>query len=161
MSWNPDPGSWAVDSLQHSSRNPYGYAFTPFCLIGKVFAKVRKDQSLLLIVAPSISNYLSTWRKWASWCYEQEVNPSISNVTDISNFLAFLYEKGYECSSINSHRSGISAYHVHIDNNPIGQHPRVSTLTSGVFNNCLPKPRYTFVWDIETDNFKLLFQITR
>ena len=50
---------------------------------------------------------------------------------------------------------------VHIDNNPIGQHPRVSTLTSGVFNNRLPKPRCTFVWDIETDNFKLLFQITR
>ena len=64
------------------------------------------------------------------------------------NFLAFLYEKGYEYSSINSHRSAISAYHVHIDNNPIGQHPRVYTKT-GIFNNCPPKPRYTFVWDIE------------
>ena len=66
------------------------------------------------------------------------------------NFLAFLYEKGYEYSSINSHRSAISAYHVHIDNNPIGQHPRVCTLMTGIFNNRPPKPRYTFVWDIET-----------
>ena len=66
------------------------------------------------------------------------------------NFLAFLYEKGYEYGSINSHRSAISAYHVHIDNNPIGQHPRVCTLMTGIFNNRPPKPRYTFVWDIET-----------
>ena len=50
MSWHPDPGSCAVDSLQHSWRNLYGYAFPPFCLVGKVLAKARKDQSLLLII---------------------------------------------------------------------------------------------------------------
>ena len=213
MSWHPDPGSCAVDSLQHSWRNLYGYAFSPFWLIGKVLAKVRKDQSLLLIVTPAwqtqpcyavllamlvlhpiilpnlttllqgsqgqkhplqegnqlqlvawqVSGKLwkvreyqnsmphqSAWRKWASWCCERDVNPFTSNLIEILNFLAFLYEKGYEYSSINSHRSAISAYHVHIDNNPIGQHPRVCTLMTGIFNNRPPKPRYTFVWDIET-----------
>ena len=92
----------------------------------------------------------SAWRKWASWCCERDVNPFTSNLIEILNFLVFLYEKGYEYSSINSHRSAISAYHVHIDNNPIGQHPRVCTLMTGIFNNRPPKPRYTFVWDIET-----------
>ena len=53
MSWHPDPGSCAVDSLQHPWRNLYRYAFPPFCLIGKILAKVRKDQSLLLIVIPT------------------------------------------------------------------------------------------------------------
>ena len=53
MSWHPDPGSCAVDSLQHSWRNLHGYACPPFCLIGKVLAKIRKDQSLLLIVTPA------------------------------------------------------------------------------------------------------------
>ena len=48
---------------------------------------------------------------------------------EILDFLAFL------SSSINSHRSAICAYHVHIDNNPIGQHPRVCTLMTGIFNN--------------------------
>ena len=90
------------------------------------------------------------WGKWASWCCEQEVDPFTSNIIEILNFLAFLYEKGYEYSSINFHSSAISAYHVHIDNNPIGQHPRVCTLMTGIFNNRPPKPRYTFVWDIET-----------
>ena len=65
------------------------------------------------------------------------------------NFLVFLYEKVYEYGSINSHRLVISAYHVHIDNNPIGQYLKVCTLMTGIFNNLPPKPRYTFVWDIE------------
>ena len=43
MSWHPDPGSCAADSLHHFWRNLYGYAFPPFCLTGKVLAKVRKD----------------------------------------------------------------------------------------------------------------------
>ena len=97
----------------------------------------------------SISNYQSDWRKWASWCCEREVNPFTSNIIEILNFLAFLYEKGYEYSSINSHRSAISAYHVHMYNNPIGQHLRVCTLMTGIFNNHPLKPRYTLVWDIE------------
>ena len=53
MSWHSHPCSCAVDSLQRSWRNLYGYVFPPFCLIGKVLAKVKKDQSLLLILTPA------------------------------------------------------------------------------------------------------------
>ena len=56
-------------------------------------------------------------------------------------------KKGYEYGSINSDRSTISAYYVH---NPIGQHPRVCTLMTGIFNNRPAKLRYTFVCNIET-----------
>ena len=226
MSWHPDPGSCAVDSLQHSWRNLYGYAFPPFCLIVKGTCESKEGpvssyccntcmtnsamvrsitrnvgstshnstQSDYIVTRPSrakapfaerqsatiggiegmkkalngegvstlgatlitnsrrsgsISNYQSAWRKWASWFCEREVNPFTSNIIEILNFLAFLYEKGYEYRSINSHRSAIKAYHVHIDNNPIKQHPRVCPLMTGIFNNHPPKPRYTFVWDIE------------
>ena len=87
----------------------------------------------------SISNYQLAWQSWASWYYEQQVNYFTSNIIEILSFLAFLYEKEYEYSSINSHRSAISAYHVHIDNNP-----RVCTLKAGIFNKRSPEPRYTF-----------------
>ena len=53
MSLHPDPGSCAVDSLQHSWINLYRYAFPLFFLIGKVPVKERKEQSLLLIVTPA------------------------------------------------------------------------------------------------------------
>ena len=52
MSWYPDSSSCAIDSLHHSWRNLFRYAFPPFCLIGKVLGKVRKDQSLLFIITP-------------------------------------------------------------------------------------------------------------
>ena len=52
MPWYPDWDSCAVDFLQHSWRNLYGYVFPPFGLIGRVLVKVRKDQSLLLIITP-------------------------------------------------------------------------------------------------------------
>ena len=61
MPWHPEPGSCAVDSLQHSWRNLCKYAFPPFCLIGKVLAKVRKDQSLLLIVTPGWQTQYAVW----------------------------------------------------------------------------------------------------
>ena len=98
----------------------------------------------------SISNYQLAWRKCARWFCEREINPFTCNTIEVLNFLAFLYERGYEYSSINSCRSAISAYHVHTDNNPIGQHLSVCTLTTGIFKNRPTKPRYTFVWDFET-----------
>ena len=34
------------------------------------------------------------------------------------------------------HRSTISAYHVYVDDKPIGQHPLVCFLLNGIFNSC-------------------------
>ena len=50
ISWHPYPENRGVDSLQHSWRNLYRYACPPFCLIGKIFAKVRKGWSVLFII---------------------------------------------------------------------------------------------------------------
>ena len=116
MSWHLDPGSCAVDFLHYSWRNLYGYAFLPFCLIVSKLAATLITNSRK---SASIFNYQSAWQMWASWCYEWEVNPFTRNIIETLNFLAFLYE-GYEYSSMNSHMSTISAYHVHTDNNPIG-----------------------------------------
>ena len=98
----------------------------------------------------SISNYHSRLGESGLVGVMNERLIITSNIIEALNFLVFLYEKGCKYSSVNPDRSAISAYHVHIDNNPIGQHPRVCTLMTGIFNNCPPKPRYTFVWDIET-----------
>lgn len=72
-----------------------------------------------------------------------------STINEIANFFAFLFQKGYECSSLNYHRFVTSAHHAHVDNNSFGQHLRVCALMTSIFNTCLPKLRYTFVWNIE------------
>jgi len=60
-----------------------------------------------------------------------------------------LFDSGLACRTINSHRSAISAYHELVEGKPVGQHPRVCGLITGVFNQRPPQPRYTFVWDVE------------
>ena len=65
------------------------------------------------------------------------------------DFLAQLFEKKFEYSTINTYRSALSAYHDKVDNQPVGKHPKVCNLMTGVFNRNPPKPRYVFIWDIE------------
>ena len=45
--------------------------------------------------------------------------------------------------------SAVSAFHEYIDGLPIGKHPRICSLVSGVFNLRPPKPRYMFVSDVK------------
>ena len=86
------------------------------------------------------SNYESSWGKWVCWCSEQQVDPFACDLKFVLDFLAFLFEKNYEYSSINVHRSALSAYHKKVDNYPVGQYPKVCSLMTGIFNERPPKP---------------------
>ena len=36
-----------------------------------------------------------------------------------------------------------------IEGRPVGEHPSVSSLITGVFNNCKLQPKYNFIWDVQ------------
>ena len=97
----------------------------------------------------SIAGYESAWNKWISWCCRQQIHPVRAPISGILNYLSILFEKGLQHRTINSHHSVISAYHNYVDGKPVGKHPRVCALLTGVFNQRPPQPRYTFVWDVE------------
>ena len=65
------------------------------------------------------------------------------------DFLAFLFEPGYEYRTICAHRSAISALHDNIEGRHVGEHPQVSSLIAGVFSNRLPQSKYNFIWDVQ------------
>ena len=67
----------------------------------------------------------------------------------ILDSLAFLFESGYEYRIIRTHRSAISPLHDNIEGRPVGEHPQVSSLIIGVFNNRSPQPKYNFIWDVQ------------
>lgn len=52
VAWRPDPEAIAVDAFAQNWANCRGYAFPPFCLIGRVLQKVLADRAELLLVAP-------------------------------------------------------------------------------------------------------------
>ena len=91
----------------------------------------------------------SAWGKWVRWCGERQDDPHECGLNLVLDYLANLFEKSYEYSTINCHRSAISAYHKKIDNYDVGKHPKVCALLSGVFNERPPKPKYVFVWDVD------------
>ena len=66
------------------------------------------------------------------------------------NFLADLFDKGYQYRSLNSYCSAISSAHDKIDGVPVGQHPLVTRLLAGAFNSRPPQPRYTSTWNVDT-----------
>ena len=97
----------------------------------------------------SIAGYKSAWNKSVSWC-RQQINPVCTPLSEVLNYLSTLFDKGVQYRAINLHHSSISAYHSYADRKPVGKHPRVCALLTGVFNQRLPKPRYTLFWDAET-----------
>ena len=98
----------------------------------------------------SQSNYESAWQKWISWCHGKQTDPISNKLSFVLDFLADLFHAGLEYSTINTHRSSISAFHDPIEGFSVGKHPKVCNLLTGVFNKRPPKPKYCFVWDVET-----------
>ena len=93
----------------------------------------------------SASNYNSSWRMWGSWWDKQQIHLFRCVVI---KFLVF--GNSYECRTIGCHRSPFSAFHGYADGKPVGQHPEVCILTSGIFNNRPLQLRYMFVWSVES-----------
>ena len=44
----------------------------------------------------TLSNFESAWRKWASCCLKQKIDPFQASVKDIIEYLTFLFNYGYE-----------------------------------------------------------------
>ena len=68
----------------------------------------------------------------------------------VLDFLAELFEKGFEYRTIGTHRSAISAFHDLIEIIRVGNHLRVSALMSDIFNKRPPQPKDPFIWDVKT-----------
>jgi len=86
--------------------------------------------------------------KWSRWCSQRDRNPIEGPVEDVTNFLADLFKEGYLYRSLNSYRSAISALHSKVDGYSIGQHPLITRMLKGVFNERLPVAKYSAFWDV-------------
>ena len=52
VSYQPDPGAYAVDAFHLPWKDFCFYAFLPFCIIQKVLRKVTVDQATSILVVP-------------------------------------------------------------------------------------------------------------
>ena len=96
----------------------------------------------------STRSYDSSFGRWARWCDEQNKDPISGPICNVANFLAELFENGYQYRSINAYRSAISSAHDKVNNHTVSQHPTISRLMKGIFNKSPPQPKYSFTWDV-------------
>ena len=84
-----------------------------------------------------------------SWCLERNRGSVRRPIADILNFLAELFEQGYQYRSLNSYRSAISSVHEKVDGFEVDKHPLVSWMLKGAFNKRPPRPKYESIWDVD------------
>ena len=113
--------------------------------------RISGDASKLLLASwrqKSSKSYDSLFTKWASWCSERGSDPISGDVSEVVNFLAHLFQEGYQYRSLNAYRSAISSVHDKVDGVSVGQHPLVARILKGAFNERPPQPRYSQTWDV-------------
>ena len=79
---------------------------------------------------------------------ERSRDPTKGPIADVVNLLAELFHQDYQYCSLNAYRSAISSVHEKVDGEPVGQHPLVSQVLKGAFNERPPRPRYHSTWEV-------------
>ena len=79
---------------------------------------------------------------------ERSRDPTKGPIADVVNFLVELFHQGYQYRSLNAYRSAISLVHEKVDGEPVGQHPLVSQVLKGAFNERPPRPKYHSTWEV-------------
>ena len=78
----------------------------------------------------------------------RNVGPYACDVKFFVNFLAALFQQGLQHRTVNTIRSAISGTHDRVEGLPIGQHPLVTKVMKGIYNERPPQPKYTTTWDV-------------
>ena len=68
-------------------------------------------------------------------------DPISGDISEVVNFLANLFQQGYQYRSLNAYRSAISSVHDRVDGYEVGQHPLITRLIKGAFHERPPQPR--------------------
>ena len=97
----------------------------------------------------STSHYESGWKKFCHWCLERQISPTGYDISAILDFLAQMFEENFAYNTIAGYRSAISAFHDPVEGTSIGEHPRVSSLMTGIFNKRPPITKNSQIWDVE------------
>ena len=102
----------------------------------------------LVLLSWRDKSYNSSFGNWARWCSERDRDPLLGPTSDVANFLAELFEQGYQYSSLNAYCSAISSTHEKVDSFPVGHHPTIVRVLKGAYNKRPPLPKYSTTWEV-------------
>ena len=112
---------------------------------------ISPDASQLILAAwrPSTSAiYNSAWEKWHCWCDRRQIDPLCPTLANITSFLPWAFDEGFEYRTINTYRSALSGVLLPIEGFAMDQHPPVVRLLKEILNLRPAMPRYQSSWDV-------------
>ncbi|CAC5398485.1 unnamed protein product [Mytilus coruscus] len=83
-------------------------------------------------------DYCSKFKKFNTWCCTRKVDPHKISLSQIADFLSYLFDSGLQYRTIAGYPSMLPTVYPPIDNFQIGQHPKIIGLIKGVFNTRPP-----------------------
>ena len=93
-------------------------------------------------------DYSIKFKKFNSWCCEQEIDPNAATLTNCADFLSSLFQTSLKYRTISGYRSMLSVMLPQINGYPVGQHPDIKRLLKGVFNSRPPVKQLVPEWDL-------------
>ena len=106
-----------------------------------ILQKKNLETSLRLSTHCKYNNYIKQWTSYSK-------NVGRIEVSHVLDFLSGMFDKGHAYSTINSTKCAIATI-VHIPPyNSLNKHPLINKYMTGVFNLRPPKPKLSFVWDV-------------
>ena len=94
--------------------------------------------------------YGGAWRQWLEWCNKCNIRATEPALSDVLDYLAYLYDKGAQNRTVNLHRSALSSTIEPIERFCVGQHPLVCRLLKGIFNLRPPKTKLCPTWSVKS-----------
>ena len=106
--------------------------------------------------ATTEASYQHAWSKWSGWCAQRQTHVFPGDLNKVSEYFLHLFNQGMQVSSIEVHRSALSATLPRIDGLTIGNHPIIIELFQG-FANLKPRQyKSTPKWSIDQVLDKLM-----
>ena len=88
------------------------------------------------------NNYIKHWLDYSKTMWKIEI-------TLVLDFISAMFEKGHGYSTINSAKDGVATI-MHIPPyDSLNKHPLINKYMTGIFNLRLPKPKLSFLWDVD------------
>ena len=100
------------------------------------------EASLRLSTHCKYNNYIKQWTSYSK-------NIGCIEVSHVLDFLSQIFVKGHAYSTINSTKCAIATIVCRPPYNALNKHPLINKYMTGVFNLRPPKPKLSFVWDID------------
>ena len=108
-----------------------------YCRVSGKLSEARDYRSTLQTLSSTAGGTLRSRNtrvssRWLDYCSRRQINPILTDVVTVLEFIYELYNQGKSYSLLNTTRSALSSFVLLLDGKDLGSHPLISRFLKGV-----------------------------